>query len=356
MGKTKKIGQFTDPAQVMLKLILDTFQRLRYRLPANPRQVQIEITNRCNMDCPMCPREVLDIELEHMNWDKFITVVDKLTERENITLTGWGEPFLHPRIFDMIAYCKKRGHRVMTTSNGLFSRETIVEEILNSGLDELTFSIDGVKNNSVSDGHTSNKVYDNIEKIAKLRENGKPSIRLQATLHEGCEKDLYDVIRYGARIGSEAVNVGRIDRKYAPELKRPGPVEEKRIFYKADRIANECGIRLDWLQYAVGTRVIRFFYRLLRRKLHQSGKYCLKTFDYAYVSREGNITPCCLLPDVKMGNLLDEDLKTIWQNGKFNHFRENYRDTCGSCDLWVIDQVDSDQMVSKNQTPSQVSV
>ena len=121
MGKTKKIGQFTDPAQVMLKLILDTFQRLRYSLPANPRQVQIEITNRCNMDCPMCPREVLDIELEHMNWDKFITVVDKLTERENITLTGWGEPFLHPRIFGMIAYCKKRGHRVMTTSNGLFS-------------------------------------------------------------------------------------------------------------------------------------------------------------------------------------------------------------------------------------------
>ena len=132
-------------------------------------------------------------------------------------------------------------------------------------------------------------------------------------------------------------------------------MEEKRIFYEAYRIANECGVRLDWLQYSVGTGIVRFFYRLLRRKLHQSGKYCLKTFDYAYVSREGNVTPCCLLPDVKMGNLLDEDLQTVWQDKKFNHFRENYRDTCGSCDLWVIDQVDSEKTTSENSVLSPVS-
>lgn len=340
----------------MLTLIQDTFQRLFYILPLKPRQVQIEITNRCNMDCPMCPREVLDIELEHMDWDKFITVVDKLTERESITLTGWGEPFLHPRIFDMIAYCKEGGHRVMITSNGLFSNELIVKKVLNSELDEITFSIDGIEDNNVSNGHTSNKVYENIEKVAKLREIGKPSIRLQATLHEGCEKDLYNVIKFGARIGVEAVNVGRIDRKYAPELKRPSQIEEERIFSEADRVASDCGIRLDWLQYAVGTRMVRFFYRLLRKKLHRSGKYCLKTFDYAYVSREGNVTPCCLLPDVKMGSLLKGDLQTIWQNEQFNHFRENYRDTCESCDLWVIDQVESDQLVNKNKITSQVSV
>ncbi len=301
----------------------------------------------------MCPREVLDIELEHMDWDKFMAVVDKLTESEDITLTGWGEPFLHPRIFDMIAYCKERGHRVMITSNGLFTRDSIVDEILNSGLDEITFSIDGVEGNSVSNGHTSNKVYENIENISKCRKTERPSIRLQATLHKDCEKDLYDVIRFGARIGVEAVNVGRIDRKYAPGLKRPNPIEEEHIFSEANRIATETEVRLDWLQYAVGKKLIRFFYRLLRRKLHQSGEYCLKTFDYAYVSREGNVTPCCLLPDVKMGNLLNDDMKTIWQNEEFDHFRKNYRDTCGSCDLWMINQVDPEQVVVKNQAPSQ---
>jgi hypothetical protein len=41
-----------------------------------------------------------------------------------------------------------------------------------------------------------------------------------------------------------------------------------------------------------------------------------------------------------MGSMLDSGLKGIWQNSRFNHFRENYRDTCGKCDLWTIDQVD----------------
>ena len=47
-------------------LIKETINRLRYKIPDNPQQVQIEITNRCNMDCPMCQREDLGIELEHM--------------------------------------------------------------------------------------------------------------------------------------------------------------------------------------------------------------------------------------------------------------------------------------------------
>ena len=105
----------------MFNLVAETINRLRYKLPAKPRYVQIEVTNRCNLDCHMCPREDLNIELEHMDWDKFTTVVDKLQDHEDITLTGWGEPFLHPRIFDMIAYCKEKGHKVMITSNGLFT-------------------------------------------------------------------------------------------------------------------------------------------------------------------------------------------------------------------------------------------
>ena len=39
----------------------------------------------------MCQREDLGIELEHMEWSNFTTVVDKLGNGENITLTGWGE-------------------------------------------------------------------------------------------------------------------------------------------------------------------------------------------------------------------------------------------------------------------------
>ena len=325
--------------QIMMEIALETLNRLRYKLPPRPKQVQIEVTNRCNMDCHMCPREDLNIELEHMDWETFTPVVDQLTHKEDITLTGWGEPFLHPRIFDMISYCKERGHSVSITSNGLFTRPEMVGQIINSGVDALTFSIDSIEGD-VEDGHASASVFKNIEAIASGRKNGTPSLRLQSTLHAGCEKDLYAVIRYGARIGCQIVNVGRLDRKYAPDLKRPNEEAEERIFHEADELAGSLGIQLDWLQYAVSNGATRLFYKLLKKKLHRSGKFCLKTFNYAYVSREGDVTPCCLLPDVKMGNMVEENLETIWKSDQFNRFRENYRETCGSCDLWTIDQVD----------------
>ena len=107
----------------------------------------------------MCQREDLGSELEHMRWSHFSTVVDKLGQHEDITLTGWGEPFIHPRVFDMIAYCKERGHKVMVTSNGLFTKPSMVDDILNSAVDTVTFSIDSVNGNeTVTEGHTSNKV------------------------------------------------------------------------------------------------------------------------------------------------------------------------------------------------------
>ena len=285
----------------------------------------------------MCQREDLGIELEHMEWADFTKVVDKLDNGEDITLTGWGEPFIHPRVFDMISYCKERRHRVMITSNGLFPKTNMVGEILNSGLDLVTFSIDSVNGNeTVVEGNTSTKVYENIEAVVRGRKNGPLSVRLQATIHAGCENDLYDVIRYGARIGCDVVNVGRLDRQFRPNLKRPDAREEKLIYLKADEIAQAVGIQLDWLQYSVSHGITRFFYKLLRKKLHKSGAYCLKTFDYTYVTREGYVTPCCLLPTSKMGNLLTDNLKNIWQSGKFDSFRNNYRDTCGDCDLWTI--------------------
>lgn len=323
----------------MLKLILDTYNRLNYRIPGRPRQVQLEVTNRCNLDCPMCPREVMDIELEHMEWGTFKQVVDKLHGDEDITLTGWGEPFLHPQIFDMIRYCKQRGHTVRITSNGLFARSDIAEEIIESGLDGLTFSIDSVEG-EVDSGHASHKALKNIERIPTLRKQGKPWLRLQATLHAGGGDALCSVIEYGARHGYDAVNVGRVDRKYDASLTRPGPLEEEQIFEKADRVARQNGIQLDWLQYGVSQGLVRFFYRLLRKKLHRSGRYCLKTFDYTYVTREGNVTPCCLLPEKKIGSVLTGDLDSIWNSGDYNTFRENYRDTCGKCDLWTVDMVD----------------
>src|SRR5579872_5618188 len=74
-----------------------------------PREVQLEVTNRCNLDCDMCPRlTLLKVPEVDMGWDTFTKVLDRLDSPESITLTGWGEPLMHPRLFDFIHEIHRR--------------------------------------------------------------------------------------------------------------------------------------------------------------------------------------------------------------------------------------------------------
>ena len=92
--------------------------RILYMIPDYPSQAQIEITNRCNLTCKMCPRDYFNLLKEDMPLETFKKIVDRLENITLLTLTGWGEPLVHPHIFEMITYCKERSHKVKLTTNG----------------------------------------------------------------------------------------------------------------------------------------------------------------------------------------------------------------------------------------------
>ena len=58
-------------------------------------------------------------------------------------LQGLGEPMMHPRFFDMVAYAAGKGIRVTTNSNLTLLNERRAAACVASGLDCLHVSIDG---------------------------------------------------------------------------------------------------------------------------------------------------------------------------------------------------------------------
>ena len=58
-----------------------------------------------------------------------------------IVLTGEGEPFLHPHLFDLISIAKKAGFNITLLTNGTFLDETTPYSLINSGLDILRVSL-----------------------------------------------------------------------------------------------------------------------------------------------------------------------------------------------------------------------
>ena len=110
-----------------------------------PHEFQIEITNRCNLDCDMCPRlSVLGVPEVDMAEDTFETILGRLVDPQSITLTGWGEPLMHGRIFEFIDRIHARfpSCEVSFTTNGYLLDEGRVESILERRIRRINVSLE----------------------------------------------------------------------------------------------------------------------------------------------------------------------------------------------------------------------
>ena len=81
----------------------------------------IEITNHCNLECPICI--VQNRNNYHMTRAEFVSIIDGLVEKEGtletINLSG-GEPTLHPEFLDFLDLAKRpQISRISISTNGL---------------------------------------------------------------------------------------------------------------------------------------------------------------------------------------------------------------------------------------------
>lgn len=70
-------------------------------------------------------------------YDAFCRLVDQLAPRSELELRGIGEPLIHPRFFDMVAYAAQRGMRVSTESDLPALSKRRADECVASGLRHL---------------------------------------------------------------------------------------------------------------------------------------------------------------------------------------------------------------------------
>ncbi len=307
-----------------------------------PHFVQIEITNICNLKCKMCIRNFIDLEIKHMDFEVYKKVIDKLSGIKTVTLTGYGEPFTYPHIFEAINYSQKKGIKTQLTSNGLLlNKDDTIRKIIESGLSSISFSLESI--NEVNEvGHPNLDTLDNIKRFIALKKKLRtklPTVTLQTLLIKGKENDLYDVIKWSADHGVERINVVRFDLNTLSEVERPTVREEKIIFKKLAELRKKHSLRIDCVQDQFFTGWQGFFYK--------HGKYllgldrnCIRLLDFSYVNVNGHVRPCCALVNHPMGNLLGEELKQIWSNKKYRNFRKTFYNVpwCRKCDAFTLKQ------------------
>lgn len=312
-------------------IILETLRRIFFISSKLPKTAQIEVTNRCNLDCKMCPREHLNVEYKDMDFELFKILINKLKGVSEIILMGWGEPLIHPQIAEMIQYSHNAGFKTRLTSNAVLLNDKNINKIINTGLDEITFSIDSVHSSDF--GHTVTSQVENIKNFA----NKFPlfPITLQTTIYKNREEEIFGIIKFANKIKAK-INIGRLDMRFNNELKRPNFKEEKSIVLKLVEFGDKQGVLVNCMYHSIDKGFKRFAYKLIKGLLHQGGRYCLRIHDYIYVDLKGNIIPCGYLYKYNLGSLLKEDLKDIWHSKKNRQFRENQKKICKKCDMFQI--------------------
>ena len=146
-------------------------------------EVRYEVTDHCNANCIMCPREEHESGREHgimdqAAYERSIDEVVGLGARK-IVLTGFGEPLLDKGLEKKIAYAKARGLStyIITNASALVPRRS--ESLLKAGLDEMRVSFYGMGNDTydiVMRGLSFERTRDGLLHFLELnRKQGSPT-------------------------------------------------------------------------------------------------------------------------------------------------------------------------------------
>jgi hypothetical protein len=116
-----------------------------------PHRLYVECTAACNISCfqACCAPETgitRTREAGMLDFDLFTRVLDEAgPSLARVDFFNYGEAFLHKRAVEMCEHIKRRFPHIYlyTSTNGLAFTEETVRRLVRSGIDEVTFSIDG---------------------------------------------------------------------------------------------------------------------------------------------------------------------------------------------------------------------
>jgi MoaA/NifB/PqqE/SkfB family radical SAM enzyme len=188
------------------------------------KRVYVEATNKCNLNCSTCMRNVWDVKFGHMTEETFECILasfQDLPNKPELFFGGYGEPLSHPRILDMIQRAKGLGHRVSLITNGTLLTEQVAYRLIELKLDMLWVSMDGASPECYMDvrlGDALPRIIENLKylQVQKYRAFGASSwaghpklgiafVAMKRNIH-----DLNEVIRLGSRLGAVEFSISNV--------------------------------------------------------------------------------------------------------------------------------------------------
>jgi hypothetical protein len=128
----------------------ETIPQQTVDLEVLPR-IFFEPTVLCNLSCfdAVCSQESGIVKTRIRSsfpFDEFKKLMDGVGEKLiRLDFFNYGDPFVHPQAVEMVEFVKKKYPHIFlySSTNGLMLDKTKIKRLVMSGIDEITFSVDG---------------------------------------------------------------------------------------------------------------------------------------------------------------------------------------------------------------------
>lgn len=294
-----------------------------------PFMLMVEPTNFCNLKCPLCPSGNGDMTRARgrMDLDSYKRLIDEVGENL-LLLMLWnqGEPFINRCFTDMVRYARDRGIPTLTSTNGHYIRNAEqAEAVVDSGLDEIIISLDGVDQETYQQyrvGGDIERVFTGTRLLVEARERRgvtHPVISLQFIVMKQNEGD----IDRAEEIAGELLTP---DDKFLIKTAQVYNDQDAATFLPEDNAFS----RYEQGRNGNGLRV-----------KGQPPSGCKVLWYSSMVNWDGRVAPCCFDKDIdySMGQAFGADgsFRAIWKDRSYMDFRRNllrdrsYADMCSNC-------------------------
>jgi radical SAM protein with 4Fe4S-binding SPASM domain len=288
-----------------------------------PISISIEPTTSCNLRCPECPSGLRSFSRPTGMLDKkfFEKTIDEIASHlVYLTFYFQGEPYLNPDFLDMVQYASSKNIYTATSTNAHYLDEENARRTVESGLDRLILSIDGITQETYEQyriGGSLGRVLEGAKNIVKWKKklcSKTPHLIFQFLVVRHNEEEIGELNRLSKEIGVNEVAL-KTAQVYDYESGNVLiPLNEKYSRYAKDSNGK-------WS---------------IKNKLLNN---CWKMWQSCVITWDGKIIPCCFDKDAThtLGSLEQQSFKDIWQSNSYNRFRSSLLksrkeiDICRNC-------------------------
>ena len=274
-----------------------------------PLSLLVETTRLCNFKCVYCAHSSYSVPDKRMlSLDTYIKALEGLKKfnqkLKSITFVGMGEAMLNKDLPEMVKHSKLFSERVTLVTNGSLLNKKNIDALINSGIDIIRISLQGLTAEEYKKISNFNINYDRfIENLTYLYSNKKQYKIYYKVPNFSLRPQFKDIF---GPISDTIINI--------PIASTYQNVDYGKI---KDLVDNKNGLRE---RYTV----------------------CPQPFYMLNIRVSGEVSPCCETDEgsISVGNINTESLYEIWHGTKLKNIRlellkgnRNKLKHCANCTL-----------------------